>query len=108
MSRKVTKEIKWIKIKDWIRQREKSPVQYGRHEMIDGVMKELMRGIKIAAGPINQHNGACSIAEAISDAGQSREEQRKEVGTVNVKGCIFPSFNKSESNFSSIFKKNLE
>lgn len=30
----------------------------GRHKMIDGVMKELMRGIKIAAGPINQHNGA--------------------------------------------------
>lgn len=32
-----------------------------RHEMIDGVMKELMRGIKIAAGPINQHNSAYNV-----------------------------------------------
>jgi len=40
------------------------------HEMIDGVMKELMRGIKIAAGPINQHNCAYNDTGAISNAGQ--------------------------------------
>lgn len=41
-----------------------------RHEMIDGVMKKLMRGIKIAAEPINQHNCAYNDTGAISNAGQ--------------------------------------
>lgn len=40
------------------------------HEMIDGVMKELMRGIKIAAEPINQHNCAYNDTRAISNTGQ--------------------------------------
>ena len=33
-------------------------------------MKELMRGIKIAAEPINQHNCAQNDTEAISNTGQ--------------------------------------
>lgn len=41
-----------------------------RHEMIDGVMKKLMRGIKIAAEPINQHNCAYNDTGAISNSGQ--------------------------------------
>lgn len=40
------------------------------HEMIDGVMKELMRGIKIAAEPINHHNGAHNDMGAISNNGR--------------------------------------
>ena len=40
------------------------------HEMIDGVMKELMRGIKIVAEPINQHNCAYNDTGAISNTGQ--------------------------------------
>ena len=43
------------------------------HEMIDGVMKELMRGIKIAAEPINQHNCAYNDTGAISTTGQGAE-----------------------------------
>lgn len=39
------------------------------HEMIDGVMKELMRGIKITAEPINQHNCAYNDTGAISNTG---------------------------------------
>lgn len=39
-------------------------------EMIDGVMKELMRGIKIATAPINQHNCAYNDTGAISNTGQ--------------------------------------
>lgn len=35
--------------------------------MIDGVMKELMRGIKIAAEPINHRNGARNDTGAISN-----------------------------------------
>lgn len=38
--------------------------------MIDGVMKKLMRGIKMAAEPINQHNCAHSDTGAISNTGQ--------------------------------------
>lgn len=38
--------------------------------MIDGVMKKLMRGIKIAAEPINQHNCAYNDTGAISNSGQ--------------------------------------
>lgn len=40
------------------------------HEMIDGVMKELMRGIKIAAEPINHHNGVHNDMGAISNNGR--------------------------------------
>lgn len=39
-------------------------------EMIDGVMKELMRGIKIATAPINQHNCAYNDTVVISNTGQ--------------------------------------
>lgn len=38
--------------------------------MIDGLMKELMRGIKIAAEPINHHNGAHNDTGAISNNGR--------------------------------------
>lgn len=41
-----------------------------QHKVMDGVMKELMRGIKIAAEPINQHNCAQNDTEAISNTGQ--------------------------------------
>lgn len=40
------------------------------HEMIDGVMKELMGGIKISTEPINQHNCAYNDTGAISNTGQ--------------------------------------
>lgn len=46
------------------------------HEMIDGVMKELMRGIKIAAEPINQHNCAYNDTGAISNTGQRADGGR--------------------------------
>lgn len=57
-----------------------------RHEMIDGVMKELMRGIKIAAGPINQHNSAYNDTGAISNVGQGAEGGRCEWG--QIRGLI--------------------
>lgn len=47
-----------------------------RHEMIDGVMKELMRGIKISAEPINQHNCAYNDTGAISNAGHCTGSRR--------------------------------
>lgn len=40
------------------------------HEMINGVMKELMRGIEITAKPINQHNCAYNDIGAIRNTGQ--------------------------------------
>lgn len=47
-----------------------NPHNMAHREMIDGVMKELMRGIKITAAPINQHNCACNDTGAISNTGQ--------------------------------------
>lgn len=44
--------------------------------MTDRVMNKLMRGIKTAAGPINQSNGACNDIGAICNNGQSREQER--------------------------------
>lgn len=43
-----------------------------QREMIDGVMKKLMRGIKTAAEPINQHNCAHNDTGTISNSGQCR------------------------------------
>lgn len=47
-----------------------------RDEMTERVMNKLMRGIKTAAGPINQSNGACNDIGAICNNGQSREQER--------------------------------
>lgn len=37
----------------------------GHRRMMDSVMKELMRGIRIGAGPINQQNCSCNHSGAI-------------------------------------------
>lgn len=56
------------------------------HEMIDSIMKELMRGIKIAAEPINQHNCVYNDTGAISNTGQCREQSGEGGGVREWKG----------------------
>ena len=51
---------------------DKSPGRTIRHEMTERVMNKLMRGIKTAAGPINQSNCVCNDIGAICNNGQEQ------------------------------------